>query len=181
MALIVQTSGACVPNADSWVSLADANAHFANYGGFWTGEDAAKEAALRRAALWLSTGIKWTGKRSCTSNMLAWPRTGVTDCDGTKIESDEVPTSIVFAQLYAASAELQTPGILTPSITPGQMVKREKVDVIEVEYMTPKDQGVADGGNYDAITALRPTLTAVSDLIRCFIEPSNATPWFFVV
>lgn len=178
MALTVET-GAGVPNADSWVSLVAANAHFTDYGGFWAGTDSAKESALRRAALWLSTGIRWNGTKAYAGNMLAWPRTGMMDCDGNDIAENAIPMQVILAQLAAASAELQSPGILTPSITPGQQVKREKVDVIEVEYMTPKDQGVPDGV-YDPLTRLRPVLTQVSDYIRCFAAVGTRTPWPFV-
>lgn len=181
MALIVQPTGACVPDADSWVSLADANAHFAAYGGAWTGADAQKESALRRAALWLSTSIQWAGKASCSAqSMLAWPRTGVIDCNGHHIEHDAVPMAIRMAQLAAASAELVDPGVLTPTVQIGRMVKREKADVVEVEYMTAKDQGIADGGAYDPIAAMRPALTQVNDLISCLTVSANV-PWPFVV
>jgi hypothetical protein len=179
MALIVET-GAGVSNADSWVSLANATTHFANYGGFWTGADAAKEQALRRAALWLSTFIRWNGAKAYTGNMLAWPRIGMMDCDGNSIAENTIPPQIVMAQLAAASAELQSPGILTPSITPGAQTKREKVDVIEVEYMTPKDMGFPDS-TYDPLMQLRPVLTQVSDYIRCFASTGKAAAWPFVV
>lgn len=179
MALTPET-GACVLNADTWVTLADANAHFTNYGGYWTGTDALKEAALRRAALWLSTAIRWHGTKSCSGNLLAWPRSGTKDCDGNAIDDDAIPQQVILAQLAAASAELRSPGILTPSITPGAQTKREKVDVIEVEYMTPKDQGFKDG-TYDPLTQLRPTLTQINDYIRCLASVGKAAPHPFVV
>lgn len=178
MALIVET-GAGVPSADSWVSLANAATHFTNYGGFWTGEDAAKEAALRRAALWLSTAIRWNGAKAYAGNILAWPRTGTADCDASEIAGNVIPQAVIMAQLAAASAELQSPGILTPSITPGAQTKREKVDVIEVEYMTPQDMGIP-GGTYDPLSQLRPVLTQVNDMIRCFASVGKAAPWPFV-
>lgn len=179
MALIIE-DGTCVPGADSWVSLADATTHFANYGGLWTGDDSSKESALRRAALWLSTGIRWNGSKACSGSMLAWPRTGTADCDGNEIAADAIPQQVIMAQLAAASAELQSPGILTPSITPGQQVRREKVDVIEVEYMTPKDMGSPDG-TYDPLTRMRPVLTQVSDYIRCLVSTGKSSSWPFVV
>lgn len=178
MALTVQQDGACTANADSWVSLVDANSHFSNYGGAWTGDDAAKESALRRAALWMSTGIRWNGTKACTGSMLAWPRSGTTDCDGNQIAESVIPQQIILAQLAAASAELLSPGILTPTITPGSQVKREKVDVIEVEYMTPQDQGVS---NYDPLSQMRPALTQINDYIRCLASTGKNTPWPFVV
>lgn len=178
MALIPE-DGSCVPGADTWVSLADANTHFTKYGGFWTGEDAAKEAALRRAALWLSTAIRWHGKKVCAGSMLAWPRAGTRDCEGNDIPDDVIPHQVVLAQLAAASVELQSPGILTPSITPGQQVAREKVDVVEVQYMTPLQQGFTPK-TYDSLVQLRPVLTQVNDLLRCLATVGKAGPWPFV-
>lgn len=180
MALIVE-DGSCVANADSFIDVANADTHFTNYGGYWTGDTADKEAALRRAALWLSTYIRWHGTKACNDNMMAFPRTGVNDCDGNAIADDVVPQQVIFAQLAAASLELQTPGALTPSITPGQQTKRVKVDVIEEEYMTPKDQGVPDG-TYDPISSGRQVLTQINDLLRCMASvPGRQVPWPKVV
>jgi hypothetical protein len=51
--------------------------------------------------------------------------------------------------------------------------------VIEVEYMTPIDQGAAPS---DPAATLRPVLTAVRDLLKCmasFPDGSNV-PWPWV-
>lgn len=178
MALVIE-DGTCVADADSFVSLADADAHFVSYGGFWTGDDPDKEAALRRAALWLSTYIKWHGTKTCTGR-LAWPRSGVSDCEGVAIADNAIPYQVVFAQLAAASLELQSPGALTPNITPGGQVLREKVDVIEVTYMTPEQQGLAKG-TVNPIDAQRQVLTQVNDMIRCLASVGPNVPWPFVV
>lgn len=162
------------------MSLADAEEHFAKFCGSWSGGPSEKEAALRRAALWLSSAIDWNGSKTCNANMLAWPRTGARDCSRNIVPSDAIPQQIIYAQLYAASIDLQSPGSLTPSINPGQQVRREKVDVIEVEYMTPLQQGVAPG----AFRAedLRPVFTQINDLIRCFADlGGRKVPWPFVV
>lgn len=173
--------GTCVEGADTFVSLADAEMHFAKFGGYWTGDPSDKEAALRRGALWLSTAINWHGTKPCNANILAWPRSGAKDCYGNKVASDSIPQQIIYAQLYAASVELQTPGALTPSITPGQQVRREKVDVLEVEYMTPLQQGVAPG-TYNAERDMRPIFTQINDLIKCFADVNTRKlPWPFVV
>lgn len=180
MPLIVE-DGSCVAGADSFVSLAGADSHFANYGGFWAGDDPDKESALRRAALWLSTYIVWDGSKACGGNMLAWPRAGVTDCDGNAVADNVVPQQVIFAQLAAASVELQSPGAMTPSVTTGKQTKRVKVDVIEEEYMTPQDMGVPSG-TYDPIAASRQVLTQVNDLIKCFATvPGRKVPWPKVV
>lgn len=176
---LVPETGSCVVGADSFVSLTDANTYFANYGGFWTGTDAEKEAALRRASAYLSSGINWYGTQTCAGAFLAWPRTGVSDCEGNAIASDVIPIQVVRATLAVASYELRYPGGLTPMVTPGKQVLSEKVDVIQVTYMTADQQGLTKP--IDPIAAQRPVLTQVNDLLRCFASLGRAAPWPFVV
>ena len=108
---------------------------------------------------------------------LAWPRTGVTDCNGDDVSDDEVPVEVKQATYEASLAELVSPGVLTPTITPGKQKKREKVDVIDISYMTPKDQGVS--GSLDPVESLRPVLTTVSDLLKCMatLPDGKNVPW----
>jgi len=182
MSLIVET-GACVPNANSFATLAEADAYFADFGGAWAGDDASKESALLRASAWLSTYPNWDGRLKCGrgNQGLAWPRNGVVDCEGETVPDNEVPAEVKIATYAAALVELTAAGSLTPGVTPGQQVKSEKVDVIEVQYMTPKDQGVIDGRS-NTVASLRPMLTQVQDVLRCMASfPSGAkTPWPFV-
>lgn len=83
----------------------------------WTAlTDAAKEAALREAALVLDGqfGSRFTGQRVKDTQSLEWPRCGATDVDGFCIASDTVPE-----QLKKACAEL---AIETISQTNAQLV-----------------------------------------------------------
>lgn len=103
----------------------------------------------------------------------------MTDCDGNTIASDEIAQQIIYAQLAAASYELRYPNGLTPSVTAGRQTLKEKVDVIEVTYMTADQQGL---GSTDPIAAQRPVLTQINDLISCFANVGGRkTPWPFTV
>ena len=110
---------------------------------------------------------------------LAWPRSGVVDCNGDTIPDDEVPVEVQQATFLAALAEYALPGVLTPTVTPGKQVKRVKVDVIEQEFMTPVDQGDTDT---DPAKTLRPVLTAIRDLLKCIaaLPDADNTPWPWV-
>jgi len=182
MSLVVET-GACVPTANAFVTRAALIAWAGDYyPDVAVGDDTDTDAAILRASAWLSTFPDWDGTLACGRGLqgLAWPRSGVTDCNGDAIPDDEVPVEVVQATYLAALAELSAPGVLSPTITPGKQRKREKVDVIEVEYMTPTEQGVK--GSADATETLRPVLTAVSDLLKCLatLPDGTDTPWPWV-
>lgn len=119
----------------------------------WTGTDTAKTAALVRASDYVDSlsqrqvspgvyeqvfGGTRTGGRS---QARVWPRTGAYDSDGNAIPSDSVPVEVEFATYEAALRELVSPGSLAPDYVPAQAVKREKVDVLEVEYATAVTAG----------------------------------------
>jgi hypothetical protein len=182
MALVHET-GSCVPTANAFVTrqmLIDYATDY--YPDVTVGNDLATDGAIMRASAWLSSFPDWDGVMTCGRGLqgLAWPRSGVTDCNGDAIPDDEVPAEVEQATYLAALAELSSPGVLTPTITPGEQVKRVKVDVIEQEFMTPKEQGVS--GSPDPLETLRPMLTAVADLLKCIaaLPDGTDTPWPWV-
>lgn len=160
MALNVE-DGTGLPDADAFVSVEDCDAYCEAQGlSDWTSATRSPaeddEAAIRRATTWLSNTFSWKGsKLNGRAQALAWPRTDVEDGDGEDVASDEVPVEIVQACCIAAAYERANPGGLTPTVALTDRVKREKVDVLEIEYVTAP-------ANADAS---RPTLTLVQDMI----------------
>lgn len=79
MALIVE-DGTGLPDAEAYISVADADAYFAARGNaVWAALDTPqKEAALRLGADYMGAvyGPKWCGKRLTDTQALDWPRTG---------------------------------------------------------------------------------------------------------
>lgn len=71
---------------------------------------------------------------------LQWPRYGVT-IDNVPISGNAIPVELTSA-LCQCVVELSAGNDLNPT-TSGQVVKREKVDVLETEYMTAQDMGFA--------------------------------------
>lgn len=161
MALIIE-DGTNVAGADAYASVTDCSAWADEYwDGSLSGSTSKKEAAIRRAVTYLD-GLKWKGQRTYGRDQsLAWPREGVTDCEGSAIASDEIPDELIFAQHVLARVEFQKPGALSPSVNLSNVVKREKVDVIEVEYDTARMQGNAD--------ELRQIVTMAMDKIACLL------------
>ena len=87
-----------------------------------------------------------------TAQALQFPRWSILDYD-----DDVVPTEIKNAQMIAALL-IDSGKDLQPTI--GQSVKREKVDVIEVEYQ----DGSTTGSNQ---------FRALNDILRPFLYPTN--------
>ena len=168
MALVIE-NGSGLANAEAYAGVADFSAWDVKYyGSALTGSDADKEAAIRRAVAYLDA-LKWKGTRATgRAQALAWPRSGVTDCEGLAIGANMIPPEVIFAQHVLARAEFQSPGVLSPSVTLGAVVKREKVDVIEAEYDTSRLQGTAD--------ELRPLVTMALDRIACLLSVKPGAP-----
>lgn len=146
MTLIIE-DGSGVVSANSYASATDVTAHHTARGNTaWTGTDAAKEAAILRAMDYIE-GMPWKGQKLAYANALEWPRMNVVDRSGYTIPTDAIPQGVILALCAAALVELVTPGALAPALERGGMVKREKVDVIETEFM----DGAPSSTTYPAI------------------------------
>jgi hypothetical protein len=139
MALIVE-DGTGLANAESYISLAEADAYHTSRGNLpWINDadmtETAKEQALRRATDYLQhfySGL-WLGYKSTLTQALDWPRQDVPKVDtpyGNYYLLTEIPQELKNACAELAYKAAQ--GDLTPDLT--QAVKREKIDVLEVEY-----------------------------------------------
>lgn len=132
-------------------------------------------AVLRnRGSTWLDATYEplWTGVR--TDPLVqenAWPRTGATINCALAIPSDVIPNAVVVASYRAAYLEGVTDGVLTGPIQSGPRTKREKVDVIEVEYID--DGAIIAGG---AAGFVDPTIDGA---MRQFICDDGDGKFFF--
>jgi hypothetical protein len=112
MSLTVE-DGTGLATADSYLSVADADAYFVAYpNALWTGTATAKEHALRAATLYIDTeyGGRWKGIRANEDQALDWPRWWV-EIDGYQIEPSPLPDKLKKATaelaVRALSGELQ--------------------------------------------------------------------------
>lgn len=155
MALIVE-DGTGKADADALSSAAAVAAYAEARGLTFTGDDAALDAAIRRATAYLSASFIWKGERlRGREQALAWPRVCVEDREGWPVPADSVPPEIAQACAELAVYELANPGGLSPAVDQTARVKREKVGPLETEY-------------FDAplsAEAARPVLTLVNDLV----------------
>lgn len=74
---------------------------------------------------------------------LAWPRSGHR-VNGQSVPSDLIPQAWVYASYRAAYLNAVTPGWSTNSEDATRQTRREKVDVIEVEYFSNADAAGTD-------------------------------------
>lgn len=132
MALIVE-NGEGLANAESYISVADADARHAAFGNSaWTGATAVKEAALRRATAYMLQAYRdrWQGYRRLVSQALDWPRVDVVVDAISYVGADAVPSDIANAcadlALRALSDDLNA--------DMERAVVREKIGPIETEY-----------------------------------------------
>lgn len=72
---------------------------------------------------------------------LEWPRRGHV-INGEMVPEDLIPQAWINAVYRAAYLTAMTPGWATGSVDPNRVVKMEKVDVIQREFMTAADRGV---------------------------------------
>ncbi len=170
MALTVE-GGSGLPSADALISVLDATAYHAARGNAeWASgsySEGDREAAIRRATAFLSNSFTWAGLRTHARNQaLAWPRSGVVDQEGNGIDSDEIPIEVSDACAEIALRELVSPGAMNPDFTSSELVKREKIGQIEVEY-------ALRSANADA---QRPVLLLVRDMISQFLKAGSGNP-----
>lgn len=126
MAITVET-GSIVAGSNSYVTGAGLVTYAADRGITITGN---AEILVLRAALYVEQ-LSFKGDKKTKAQRMQWPRYGVI-IDGFSVDSDEIPQQLIDLQYEVAIAIGDGDD---PLGTIDRSVKREKVDVIEVEYM----------------------------------------------
>jgi len=137
-----------------------------------TNWDAASSTDRAKALVTASTILdkqRWVGEPTdkATPQALAWPRTGVVDCDGDAVATDEIPADVVHASYELAKAILDDATVQTATSTGSntkRVLTRKKVGDLETEdeteYFSPTNVGQAAGTRFPAI---------VQEYLKCFI------------
>lgn len=135
MTITIET-GAGLPDAESYASVAAADARCASLGRTaWAGlAEADKEIALRRAMLFMSTyRTRWSGRRVYPRQALDWPRYGVAvDCFA--VPSTVVPADVVNACIDLAVRAGSGEDLLPDLDTGSNAIKKDKTGPLETEY-----------------------------------------------
>lgn len=154
MALVVE-DGSIVPGANSYVSDAEFVSYAAERGIDIPVDQTEREQLLIVAADYIDANYRssFKGEKVTRDQPMQWPRVEVyIDCFS--ISSSEIPTELKRAQMEAAIAANEQ-DIYTNS--DGTSVKKEKLDVLEVEYF----QGGSAG---------QPVLGKTKDLINPLLK-----------
>lgn len=131
MALVVE-DGSGLDDAESYLSVADADSYHTNRGNSgWDGDETAKEAALRKATQYLDATYSWKGSISSTTQALNFPRTNVFDSQGRDL-SNGIPQKVKNATAELALVALSSE--LLANVDNSNYYKKEKVEGLEVEY-----------------------------------------------
>ena len=138
MAFVVET-GAGLSNANSYASVSAADSYVADRGitGWASLSQTIKEQSLVKATDYLEATYRaaWKGNRVSETQALSWPRYNVV-VDGFNFASNGVPLQVVNACIEMAIRASAGETLLADQ---GQRVRREKIDVIEVEYQDYSD------------------------------------------
>lgn len=103
---------------------------------------------------------KWLGQRTVDGQDLAFPRSGLTDCEGTAVDEDSVPQAVVDASILLAM-DLASGSEAETAATTENKAKRLKAGSVEIENFRG-----------DPLQSGRFTL-AVMELIGCFLTGSS--------
>ena len=128
MATIIIEDGTVVPGANSYVTEAELTTYAADRGVTLT---AATDVLLIKAMDYIES-LSFIGTKYSKGQALQWPRSNVY-IDGFYFVPTIIPPALQTGQIATALAIDSDNG---PLATVGRSTKREKVDVIEVEYMS---------------------------------------------
>jgi hypothetical protein len=158
MSLTVE-DGSIVSGAESYVSVADADAYFTKMANaVWTGDDTVKEAALRRSTQYLDSEYLFKGNRVQMTQALRWPRTGLV------VDDVIIPFTVVPEPIRTACMELAVRSLSAPLFT-----DRAAQEVLSVR-VGPISQTLSASGSSGQLRFI-----AVERLLRGYVVGNRNT------
>lgn len=169
--------------SNSYVDSAEAAAIAANlpFGDEWaaTPQDDT-DAALIVATRWLET-LSYGGERCTTTQRLKWPRTGA-ECDGRVSDCLSIPYEIKEAEVILAWQYIQDPksfpgfgGSAGDTAPAGTYIKRQKIDVLEIEYDQFNENQYNDDCSDCSLPAILQEFPWLKDLLGCWLGNVSTT------
>ena len=169
--------------SNSYVDAAEAAAIANNFpfGPDWAATPADDiDTALIVATRWLET-LSYGGTRCTTTQRLKWPRKGA-ECDGVTSTCSEIPYTIKEAEVILAWQYIQDPksfpgfgGSAGDSAPAGTYIKRQKIDVLEIEYDQFNDSQYNDNCSDCSLPAILQEFPWLKDLLGCWLGNVSTT------
>ena len=134
--MLINETGAGLADAESYASVAAADARCASLGlTAWTAlAESDKEIALRKATVFMATyRTRWAGCRVYQRQALDWPRYNVA-VDGFTVPSNTVPMDVVNACVDLAVRAGRGDDLLPDLDTGSNAIKKDKTGPLETEY-----------------------------------------------
>lgn len=128
-ATFIVEDGSGKADANSYITVADADAYVENHGTetAWIGAtQAAKEKALRLATQYIDLKFNFKGTRNSETQALLWPRFNVYDNDGYNVDYDAIPQKLKDAVVEAALRVIAGDDLLGTISNPGEIKSESK-------------------------------------------------------
>jgi hypothetical protein len=159
VATIIPETGAGVPYANSYVTLAYADAYFEvhpYYADAWAALPAAKRTVLLIGATQqIDLLFDWSGIQRTSTQGLAWPQHGATDSNGNYIPANLVPPRVQQAvceqAFYMSKGD---PTAITSSGAASEGISKIKIDVIELDFTDTSSSTSSSSGSKAAPNAV---------------------------
>ncbi len=164
-ATFVVEDGTGLSNANSYLSVAEADTYHENHSGssaWCSANQANKEKALRLATQYLDVQYcnRWKGYRANEGQALTWPRTYAYDDDGYSYDSNEIPQRLKNACAELALRVIQGDTLLDDISKPGT-IKSKSVKVGPIEKTTEYMGGLSPVKKYPLIEGqLKPIIVS---------------------
>lgn len=165
MTLIVE-DGTGLTTSESYISVDNAKLYVNQFYGashsFLSSSDTQIEQYLRRASQWMEGKYenRWKGYRTDEAQSLAWPRNAVEEpLKQAYLVDAAYPQTILGRAQTEIAIRIQSGVDINPDLSRGGQIKREKVDVLEVEYMDGAPAGF--------------TIPQVDELLARYLRPGK--------
>ena len=169
--------------SNSYVDLAEADAIAANlpFAAEWAAlTDEEKIDGLIVATRWLET-LNYTGERCTSTQRLKWPRKDA-ECDGQVSDCSSIPYAIKEAEVILAWQYTQEPksfpgfgGSAGDSAPAGTYIKRQKIDVLEIEYDQFNENQYNDNCSDCTLPAILQEFPWLADLLGCWLGTNSSS------
>jgi len=181
MAVLDATIGGSSSN--SYVDLLEASliANNLPFASDWESQSPAdRETALIVATRWLET-LSYGGTRCSTTQRLKWPRKGA-ECDDQISDCTAIPYAIKEAEVILAYQYVLAPnsfpgfgGSAGDSTPTGTYIKRQKIDVLEIEYDQFNENQYNDDCSDCSLPAILQKFPWLKDLLGCWLGNVSTT------